>query len=366
MTHARPRSVSAVRHALIEARTSREGFEVALAALADLVGAHTALTFVPSFDYAAGYALDMVGWRARELHERAQREAAGHGIIDPWRAGAERLGAFDKPLLCTGEELTSDADMAKSPWGPFFDDFDVRHLLGYTAPARELGAPTVFLSLYRAGRQEAFGEKERRQLRALTAEFDATAELRLSLAPDTPRFDQALIDIAEPAFLVGRGGVVIWANEAGHNLLSLGGLIRMEGNALTAARSDRTEPMRATILRALRGESGILSLIRVAGRHIYLRATPVRVSEQTVVLVRVRDALAPRRPKALDLMALFDLSRAEAEVAVAMCDHFTARQIARQRNVDFETVRTQTRKVCEKIGVRKSAEAVAIMTRLVD
>jgi DNA-binding CsgD family transcriptional regulator len=366
VTKAHPRTVRSVRHALIEARTSRDGFEVALAALADLVGAHSALAFVPSHDYRVGYALDMVGWRAQDLHERAQKEAAAHGLIDPWRAGAAKLGAFERPLIALGEELTNDAEMAKSPWGTFFGDFDVRHLLGYTAPARELGAPTVFLSLYRAAGQKAFGERQRRQLLALSAEFNATAEMRMSLTQDAPHPDQTLISVSDPAFLVGRGGVVTWANDAGQSLLRAGGLVRMEGNALTAARGDRAELVRATILRALHGRSGAVSLARVANQHFYLGATPLKFAERTFALVRLRDARATRTPAVEDLIEVFDFTPAEAAVAVAMCQHLTANQIARLRGVDVETVRKQVRNIFAKLQVRKASEAIVMLSRLAD
>lgn len=359
-------SLSAVRHALIDARTSREGFQAALGEIAGLVGARGALAFVPSHDFSAGYALDHVGWQMDDLHEEAQNEAASHGIMDPWRVGGEKKGAFVTPMVAIGEELASQADLDRSPWGRFFNSFDIRHLLGYAAPAREFGAPHVLLSLYRTPSQGPFTETERRLVEAVAVEFDATAELRLSLAPDAPRLDATLTNIAEPAFVIGRGHVVTGANEAAIRMVEDGTLLRIAANMLTAARPPQAEAVGGAILRALHGRSGVVSLLRVAGRHLFLRASPVRVDGQTVALVRVRDALDRRAPAAWDLITLFALSPAEAEVALAMFEHLTAKEIARRRGVALETIRTQIRSVCEKLGVRRASEAIAVMARLVE
>jgi DNA-binding CsgD family transcriptional regulator len=366
MTQSRSTRLRAARAALVEARTSREGFEHALGAIAHLVGAHSALAYVPSHNLAAGFAVDIVGWRTHDMHDIAQTESASHGQLDPWRAGGERIGAFSKPTIALGEELASPADMAKSPWGPFFDQFDVHHLLAYAAPARELGAPQVVLSLYRAARQGPFNDEDRRLLGALTHEFNATAELRLRLAPDASRIEHTLLGIADPTFMVERGAVLTWANEAGQNVLRDGDLIRLEGNALIAGNSDRAEAVSATILNALRGSSGAVRLAEFGAQHFYLAATPIRIAERTVALVRLRDARATRTPKAEDLMAVFDFTPAQAAVAAAMCQHLTANQIARQREVDVETVRTQIRHIFAKLHVRKASEAVLILSRLAD
>jgi DNA-binding CsgD family transcriptional regulator len=366
MTHPRSSRLRAAQAALLEARTSPDGFEHALGAIAELVGAHSALAYVPSYDLSTGFAVDMVGWRTQEMHDSAQIESASHGQIDPWRAGGERIGAFAKPTIAVGEELAGAQEFAKSPWGPFFEGFDVRHLLAYVASARELGAPQVVLSLYRATQQGPFSEEDCKLIAALTREFDATAALRLSLSPDAPRLEHTLAAVTDPTFLVERGAVVTWANDAGHALLGHGGLVRLNGNALSAVDHERAEAVSATVLNALHGRSGAVRLAPAGAQHYYLAATPLSVGERTVALVRLRDAHATRTPRAEDLIAVFDFTPAEAAVAVAMCQHLTANEIARLREVDVETVRTQIRRIFSKLHVRKASEAIVILSRLAD
>jgi DNA-binding CsgD family transcriptional regulator/PAS domain-containing protein len=358
--------IARLRHVLIEGRGGADGFANAMAEIAQHFGAHQAMAFVPSHVTDHGFAIDFVGWRSQELFDTAQTFAMTHAEMDPWRIAAEARGGFRQPMIALSEDLVAPAKFSANPWSGFFAEHDIRHLLGYVSPARAIGAPHMAFSLYRSPRQGAFQAHEAKAMWRLSAEIEASAELYLRLAPGAATFDAALEAMTDPAFLIRRGGVMSAANAAGVAMLEDGALLRLEANALTATPPHLAAADRDVLLRALAGESGAANLLKTAHVHLYMRATAVRVDHQIAVVAQVRDAKARRMPNIHDLIAVFDLTHAEADVALGLLQHASARAIAAARETDFETVRTQIRQVYAKLGVRKASEAVAILLRLAE
>lgn len=72
----------------------------------------------------------------------------------------------------------------------------------------------------------------------------------------------------------------------------------------------------------------------------------------------------PNRPARIDpfgLAAAFELTPAEARVAVALAEGSSPKEIARQLGVSFNTVRTQVQAVHAKFGVSRTTELVALI-----
>lgn len=361
-----PPSLDQLRYALTKAHTSAPAFEETLQSISSALGANSAMAFVPSNDVNAGFAVDMLGWRTHELHALGQVHAADVGQVDPWRIAAQKMGGLTRPLIATSEDLVPAAEFARSDWGPFFHRLDVDHLLSCATPPDRIGAPLAVVSFYRAANQGPFGSAERALLQAIAHDLSAVASVRLRLGPILNLTDTGLALIAEPAFLISRGGVVTGLNEPALVLAQAGDLLRIEANALIATHDHLRDAVQTLILKALRGQSGVINLIRTTHRHLALRASPISLGDQLVALIRVCDLRAAPKPLSHDLCALFGLSKAEAEVAIAMTDFLTARAIAKRRGTDVETVRTQMRRVFEKLGVRRASEAITIILRVAE
>lgn len=67
---------------------------------------------------------------------------------------------------------------------------------------------------------------------------------------------------------------------------------------------------------------------------------------------------SPEMPQKLELAALYGLTPAETEVALALAGGASHAAIAKSRNVSVNTVRTHAARLREKLGVRSQAEIV--------
>jgi DNA-binding CsgD family transcriptional regulator len=58
------------------------------------------------------------------------------------------------------------------------------------------------------------------------------------------------------------------------------------------------------------------------------------------------------------------LSKAEAELALALLDGKTAEEIATERDVRLSTIRSQLRSILEKTGTHRQSDAVRLLSQL--
>ncbi|HWA63690.1 MAG TPA: helix-turn-helix transcriptional regulator [Caulobacteraceae bacterium] len=65
-----------------------------------------------------------------------------------------------------------------------------------------------------------------------------------------------------------------------------------------------------------------------------------------------------------DVIELFDLSRAEAEIAIQLTRGASLAEVADQRGVQHETVRGQVKTVLRKVGVANQKQLAAILTQI--
>jgi len=93
--------------------------------------------------------------------------------------------------------------------------------------------------------------------------------------------------------------------------------------------------------------------IRLAARDIFLRCAAV------LTMTPVRP---PQAPPVELIQSLFDLTPAEARVARSLASGKTVGDIASNRRVSLNTVRTHVRGALEKTGCNRQAEMVALLT----
>lgn len=84
------------------------------------------------------------------------------------------------------------------------------------------------------------------------------------------------------------------------------------------------------------------------------------------VLVLARRSRYSGRNRIAILRACFDLTPAEAEIAVAMLGGFDRQSISRSRGVSAGTVQTQMKSIFQKVHVRRESELVAVLSRVLE
>ncbi|HYE42920.1 MAG TPA: hypothetical protein VEA15_05945 [Caulobacteraceae bacterium] len=148
--------------------------------------------------------------------------------------------------------------------------------------------------------------------------------------------------------LVGPGGPLMLKN--GGLAFRSEDLTRRLQDVLAAASVDVLAPLRT------------LAAIVGPGDRLVVEVSPLPITPGLVgfaprTLVTVRRRRAP--PPAALVAEAFDLTQAEAEVAVALAGGETRDSVAALRGVTVETVRSQLKLIFGKMGVSREAELVA-------
>lgn len=164
------------------------------------------------------------------------------------------------------------------------------------------------------------------------------------------------------AILVDRDLVVDWTSDSTGQILSDATGITIEGGLLRISHGRRGELQRL-VRRAC--DTGASATYRCSSHHIEV----ARVAEQTL-LRRARCMVVvtevPRRSAPDDqwLCAAFQLTAAEARVAMLLARGLSVSAIAEQRGVSNGTVRNQLKQVFGKLGVSSQSEVVRIVSRV--
>jgi len=185
-------------------------------------------------------------------------------------------------------------------------------------------------------------------------------------------FAVALQASASPAAIVSRAGRVLFANPAAEAILSRqDGLFLQRGmiaaNSLTEEKKlysalsvafqsgNVSETANAAILRRRSGSPLAVSFTRLAESANSFSGEPVAV-------MRLAE-LAPRVPTAT-LQQMFGLSRAEAEVALAISRGASVEEVAESRATSILTTRTQVKAILAKMDVKSQVQLAATVTAL--
>lgn len=226
------------------------------------------------------------------------------------------------------------------------------------------------LAFLRVPGRAPYGERELAALQALVPhvrralQVDArlrAAEVRQAVA------DGVLEHLGGAACLVDGDGRLIWSNARGRALLERGETLRLEGPRLVAAATEARPALEEAIAQATDPSAPRGSLLRLADgkggppRGMSVWPVPASARGGRFAFLLCRPLEAPRRIAPEVLQALFGLTSAEADVAVALTRGEDVRAIAQRRGVASETVRGQLKSVLAKTGCARQAELVKLL-----
>jgi DNA-binding NarL/FixJ family response regulator len=325
---------------------------------------------------------DSVGMRRNVLMTADATEdaySAWYHRLDPYRANAAsafasgRIPAAHRVLL--GEEIVPDPVFTRSQ---FYADFarktGRRYMIGGLLGLRD-ATPIGF---HREAAAGPFDEDDRRTLLALLPHLQRALQLRERLVCDSAQLGAAALDAVPFAVIIVDGSMrVLHGNHAAVRLASAarsGLTIARTGpqpgigelhlvarhrddhallcQLVAATASGRTGG--ALRIRTQQGDAAttasIAVLVSPALSSRVARAPPDeprRVMPGAAMIV-ARDLAALSVPSLKLMSDLYGLTRAEAEVAVALAGAATAEDVARARRVSLETVRSQVRSILGK------------------
>lgn len=161
--------------------------------------------------------------------------------------------------------------------------------------------------------------------------------------------------------------VLVSANSAGARLLREARLLRLAGGRAEAVTPEGAAFFDDLLARASdRGYTALLpqTLAGEAGKVLVTALRPGAAGSHLALTLMSIRTLAPARPlPTQDVMAIFGLSQAEAEVAIELSAGASVEEVAVARGVNVGTLRAQLRMVYAKLGVKTMPQMVSALWR---
>jgi len=238
---------------------------------------------------------------------------------------------------------------------------------------------TVLFHLCRGERQGPFEEPQMALLRSLWPHMRRTIELgfRLEGYRSLQQANARALDrLATGVILLDRSARIILANEAARRLGAADGALRLRNNTISAYTVNLSRRLDALVQAALRGlPAATMSMPHPDdGRLITLFVSSVRSHDidrlqglhpqQAAVMIFVLDPAGPAELPAASLMDIWQLTLAEARVALCVARGQAVAGIAKRLGVSPNTVKTQLRNVFARTGVRGQAELAGLVAPL--
>jgi DNA-binding CsgD family transcriptional regulator len=252
---------------------------------------------------------------------------------------------------------------------------DIHDLVGLSILRDRLSIAA--LALMRARAAGPVGEDELIALRLLVPHLKRALEISRILEAQVvtaATFGTVLDGLAAAVFLVDGNLVVLHANEAGRRMLDSGDPIALRRNALEVREPEGASvALRLAIGRAARsdivGRTGLGVPVQTTdGVPLVLHVLPLRhgalrsrIEPRATAAVFVAPSVTPP-PLPLDaVVALFDLTPAEARVLDLVAAGRGREEAAAALGIQVNTLKTHLLRIFEKTGCRRQPELVALM-----
>ena len=181
----------------------------------------------------------------------------------------------------------------------------------------------------------------------------------------------AILDhMGVPILLVTCDAAVVYANAAARALIDGDGLIKAVNSSLSTSHPGDGERLRTAIADTcangagrvviLGGESHLQPLVAL----VLPFHTETEQANRGRALVLLRSGQGLSELLANSLRQLFRLSPAEASIAVALGTGIDLTELAQQRKVKLNTLRSQVASIMAKTGTRRQAQLVALVSRI--
>ncbi|NML88680.1 helix-turn-helix transcriptional regulator [Sphingobium sp. TB-6] len=224
---------------------------------------------------------------------------------------------------------------------------------------------TGHIGLHRGRTQKPFSEGE---VRAVQGSIDHIGRMfairsKLDRANHYGRSLHATLDmVGHAVFTLRPNGVLIDCNHLADALLRRADALSLRQRQLKA-RAPRDDEALQTALRGAAarqgGQASAIFVHREQGLPYVLSIASVRVGMERQIVVIVTDPADRDLSLTSRIRALYGLTRAEAEVAEALCAGRGLEELSQERGVALNTVRTQIKNIYVKLDCSRQSELVA-------
>lgn len=294
-----------------------------------------------------------------------------YGFADPALNPRFRLG-LAAPLMCAvADQDFVDADERRR--SAIYAEIYDRHDLPFNCQAVLARDETAFVraSITRSRKQGPLDQDAFRAFEMLMPHVHAAVRVQFSLLAEQCLATLRTLDaVGAAALLLSDGGRVAGISAAAEAMLGKGGFeitahrlqLRHKADqaAFDAALARVIEASRKGAVVApdpipLTGVGLVLDVQMLPRDRVYFGGAPL-----AIVVVRT----AKLRERGGALRSAFGLTRAEADVALALSEGEALEQIAARRGSSIATVRTQVQAIYGKMDVHRQAELAAAVRRL--
>ncbi|MBN9062783.1 MAG: hypothetical protein J0H41_10120 [Rhizobiales bacterium] len=311
-------------------------------------------------------------------HENGASDAATHGLPDEaLRRYAEYYGRINPAISAaaawdrTRIGRYSDALAARrfrqtEFYADFARVFDTVHVMGMHQLAIGRGSRAE-IGVHRGDRCRDFTDGDVRRFQSIVPHLQRALHLRRRLAPRLqPHIGLAVLEtLAFGCVICDAAGRVLLANQAAHALERAGAITLAASRQGLGARSPTERAEFAALIRAAAtGGGGGMLINAVHGARLFVLATPLpgRLNGRPgQALVTFRSEAANPTVDAALLSRLFQLTPAEARLAVALAAGRSLAEIGAESRVTENTLRTQVASALRKTGAANQRELVRML-----
>ena len=180
----------------------------------------------------------------------------------------------------------------------------------------------------------------------------------------------AILDhLAVPILLVACDATVSYANAAARTLINGDGLIKAVNSILSTSHAPDGERLKSAVADTCANGAGRVVVLGSEGTAQPLVALVLPFhddapTERKRALVLLRNGHGMSDILMNSLRQLFRLSPAEASIAVALGTGIDLNELAQQRHVKLNTLRSQVASIMAKTGTRRQAQLVALVAQI--
>lgn len=303
------------------------------------------------------------------LEPRFIERYAEFAAYDPWTHAFLKRGRRNGAN--SSEELLSEAELRGSL---FYNDFlrpegiRTRHL---AAAVYQQAGHRYSISVQRDEGEPAFGAVELHILDDVGRHLARVLRLRgriEGLEGDTRLTRGALDRLSSPVLVLSGDGAASYVNAAAERMLQQGVLLTTRDGRVQPVSGDRGARFQETV-RAI--ADGICHGAQItlgdpdAGAPTPFSLAPLPASAwRTQVLVVAPGQKSLDRRAGEQALISYGLTKSEAEVAVRLAEGSNVEALAAARGVSPLTIRSQLKRVHEKLGVNRQAELVTAVIRV--
>lgn len=293
-----------------------------------------------------------------------------YSLLSPYRPvlDAAPSGRWIRLSRCLPEAV-----LRRDEW---YNDFILKSGIGDVLGACVFDSDThtAYFGIHQGTRPELSRPTRAARYRQLIERLSAAVRLHLEFRRLAWQFSvgsRALDQVAAGVIITDSDARVIEMDLSAEGVIRLDDGLTIRNGLLGAERTFESAKLTKLIAAACSRDGGSVGRMLIGkchGRPAHvLTVTPLRAEARmdgrALAMIVVAD-LRGRSPSARDMAEFFGLSQAESRLAAALMTGKMVRDIAAASGVKITTLRTQLSSVLKKVGVRRQADLVRVLSNI--